>query len=596
MSLFESAPSLPQNDGNPERRARGLTEARDAYRWNYAYLPPVALADVVPPSDFPSLEWVSMVSEKMIDISHNTARVDQVEERAERHHKDHTALGGLILAASAGGARRALEKAVDLAMEGETEGRASGLEDFTWLFQAIAMPPIAASHWDDQTFAAMRVAGPNPMMLARVPAPPETLPVGEEHYRAAMGPGDTLEAAGREGRLYLCDYAMLDGAECGTFPAGQKYLTAPLALFAVPPVGARSRALRPVAIQCAQRPGPEAPVFGPRDGIPWLMAKTCVNVADGNMHQAFSHLGRTHMVMEPIVVATARQLAANHPLTTLLKPHFEGTLTINEAAQSKLIAPGGGVDAVMGGTIETSRAVAVKAVQTWVFEEAHPRVELLRRGVHDLACLPEYPYRDDALLVYDAIAAWVRKYLSIYYASDAVVAADTELRAWAAEIGAQDGGRLRGFGRGGRIETFDDLCATATLVIFTASAQHAAVNFPQLSIMSYAPAFPLSAFRPAPTSCDATHEDYLDLLPRLDVAQIQLHLGYLLGSIHYTKLGKYPWHLVPWRHFTDGRVGPHLEAFTKALEGVEATIVQRNRTRPSYEVLLPSTIPQSINI
>jgi arachidonate 15-lipoxygenase len=37
-----------------------------------------------------------------------------------------------------------------------------------------------------------------------------------------------------------------------------------------------------------------------------------------------------------------------------------------------------------------------------------------------------------------------------------------------------------------------------TAIIFTASAQHAALNFPQEQLESYAPAVPLAIYRPPP--------------------------------------------------------------------------------------------------
>jgi arachidonate 15-lipoxygenase len=43
-------------------------------------------------------------------------------------------------------------------------------------------------------------------------------------------------------------------------------------------------------------------------------------------------------------------------------------------------------------------------------------------------------------------------------------------------------------GQDGRVQTQNYLAAAVTLIIFTASAQHAAVNYPQSFIMSYAPA------------------------------------------------------------------------------------------------------------
>ncbi|MFN6069425.1 MAG: lipoxygenase family protein, partial [Pseudanabaena sp.] len=126
----------------------------------------------------------------------------------------------------------------------------------------------------------------------------------------------------------------------------------------------------------------------------------------------------THLVIEPFVIATNRQLASNHPLYILLKPHFQGTLAINDAAQSGLISPGGTVDKLLAGTIGSARALSVHGVKTFNFNESLLPIALKKRGVDDPSLLPDYPYRDDALLIWEAISTWVKNYLSIYYAND----------------------------------------------------------------------------------------------------------------------------------------------------------------------------------
>jgi arachidonate 15-lipoxygenase len=140
--------------------------------------------------------------------------------------------------------------------------------------------------------------------------------------------------------------------------------------------------------------------------------------------------------------------------------------------------------------------------------------------------------------------------------------------------------------------TLNYLVDAATLIIFTASVQHAAVNFPQKGIMSYAPAIPLAGYLPASIlKGKISEQDYLNFLPPLEQAQRQSNLLRLLGSIYYNKLGDYP-----NQHFTDPSVKPLLDNFHSRLQQVEATIKQRNENRPVYEYLLPSKIPQSINI
>lgn len=157
--------------------------------------------------------------------------------------------------------------------------------------------------------------------------------------------------------------------------------------------------------------------------------------------------------------------------------------------------------------------------------------------------LPDYPYRDDALLVWNAIHDWVESYLDLYYLSDQDVVEDTELQAWLAEMVAQDGGRMTEIGETASdqeqpsLRTKAYLADMVTLIIFTGSAQHAAVNFSQSTYMTYIPNLPLAGYRPAPKSTKATTQDYFNLLPSLKQAETQMDMTYLLGSLYYTLLG-----------------------------------------------------------
>src|SRR5262249_35732652 len=159
----------------------------------------------------------------------------------------------------------------------------------------------------------------------------------------------------------------------------------------------------------------------------------------------------------------------------------------------------------------------------------------------DCEALPDYPYRDDAVLYYEAIQDWVASYLGLYYRSPADLQSDHELQAWGREIASSEGGRLAGMPNDGSFHVVEELRDVVTFVIFTCSVQHAAVNFPQYDLMSYVPNMPLAGYRPAPTSkTPATEADYLAMLPPLDIAELQLSLGYILGSLHYSQLGQYP--------------------------------------------------------
>jgi arachidonate 15-lipoxygenase len=628
--------ALSQNNSIRLPVTANLDVARQEYQYNYTHIPPIAMVNELPAGEKFSTNWYFLLAQQLRVIFVNTlitnrgnrgsqsirddvrmfileavlkgaipfkisiiARLLQILPQflIKGISKDFRELDDLLFALLKENGlvilRDSLNRVIKLLYEGQPTGHVTNLKDYEKLFPVIGVPAIGNTFQEDQVFAYMRVAGYNPVMIERVTSLSDRFPVTDEHYQAVMGTDDSLKAAGEEGRLYLADYKIFEGALNGTYPYKQKYLYAPLALFALHKGSDSKRQLRPVAIQCGQTPGPDYPIITPNSGkYAWLFAKTVVQIADANFHEPVTHLARTHLFVGAFVMATYRQLPINHPLSLLLRPHFEGTLAINNAAQRTLIAPGGGVDRLLSSTIDNSRVLAVHGLQSYGFNSAMLPKQFQQRGVDDPKLLPVYPYRDDALLVWDAIHQWVADYLNLYYATNQDIQNDAALQAWAAEVQAYDGGRIRDFGEDGRIQTREYLVDAATLIIFTASAQHAAVNFPQKDLMGYAAALPLAGYLPASTlKGEVTEQDYLNLLSPLDQAQRQYNLLGLLGSVYYNKLGEYP-----QGYFTDSRVNSLLQGFQSNLQRVEHTINQRNLNRPAYEYLLPSKIPQSINI
>jgi arachidonate 15-lipoxygenase len=309
--------------------------------------------------------------------------------------------------------------------------------------------------------------------------------------------------------------------------------------------------------------------------------------ADANASAVYFHHARTHMVIEPIVVSISRQLAPSHPLRVLLSPHFIGTLAINRTGQVTVFAPGGLIEKVGAATRPTFRSVAIDAVKTQSVRALALRRSLGDRGVADSSVLRDFAYRDDALLVWDALESWVRDYVDVYYESDAEVLGDEEMRAFLAEVEAPTGGRLHDVGP---LSTRDDLVEFLTIVIFTASAQHWALNGPLATWMTFAPNYPLALWEePRPTPAVG---DWIDMMPPLEMAQQQLEAAYGMGATRYNILGSYE-----EGTFADPRIQMPLAAFRERLVALERLIVARNRVRTTpYELLLPSLLPASINI
>jgi arachidonate 15-lipoxygenase len=471
-------------------------------------------------------------------------------------------------------------------------GRAEDLSDYDDQFRKIPLPWTAGVFQTDEVFAQMRVAGPNPVVLRRATAADlEGFALDDARLGSLLGEqGASVERALAVGALYIVDYGVLTSLEPGTNPQ-QKYVFAPRALFAVPATG--KRALRPLAIQTTQEK--RGPVYYPGDGTNWEIAKILVNMADGNYHELISHLGLTHLLTEPFVLSTLRQLDPAHPVHVLLAPHFAGTLTINYAAQTSLITNGNAVDLLTAGTIESARALAATAVKNVRYNASFFPDTLVDRGVDDARALPDYPYRDDALSLWNAIHAWVSEYVGIYYRSDGDVAGDYELQAWVQEL--VTAGKIQDIGEGApgeaaQIKTAAYLSKLLTQVIFTASVQHATVNFAQRTMMGFTPAMPLAAYAqfPAPEGAPAT--EVLDILPPLQQALLQQAMLTGLGGVYYTALGQYGGELaLP-------QVGGALKRFQERLLGIEKAIQAANALgqRTPYTTLLPTVIPQSINI
>ena len=471
------------------------------------------------------------------------------------------------------------------------------LKDYEKLINPLKIRPETLDNFkEDRVFAYMQVAGPNPVMLNQIKELDSRLLITSEQYQEIVHQeivqGDALEAALQEGRLYLADYSKLDALENSKVGGSQKYIYAPVALFAVPPEQYPDKNLLPIAIRCQQIKGDENPIFTPLDGDNWMTAKTVLQMADSNYHELISHLAQTHLFIEPFVLATNICFTDdNHAVKVLLKPHLQGTILINYGAHASLLAQKGPIDFLLSGTIDSNSQLAIKEAMSHLAnfnEVAFPRT-LEKRGVNNPQQLPIYPYRDDGQQIWDAIYQWVHDYLHVYYPSDDSVKGDTQLQNWAREL-FHKGHCHIGEEADGNIKTLDYLVEAISTVIFTASAQHAAVNFPQSGLMTYAPAFPLGCYSPAPTNPEQ-QQDFMGSLPPLDQAKLQIQVLYLLGSVYYTSLLDYP------GSSFKKNVKTAFDNFKAKLNDIEAKIVEADKQRlVPYRFLQPSQIPLSINI
>ncbi len=576
---------LPQDDKNL-KRAGELEGVRKEYEYNYKWEVPVALKYRSRDTDGP--QWAVKVFKGLMEARSNAEAI--LKKTGWKPTNKIPTLSPVDLANYL--VKKDFPNLFDFyltelgPMQGG--GRPASLADYQQVFQKVEKTYAADKFMDDEYFAHSFIAGPHSNAFSRMKAIPGNFPLTNEIFqKTKQFASDDLTRAIAGGRVYFADYFELNDLASGVHPLQKKYIYQPIAAFAVPEGGTT---MVPFAIQCGQIPA-ACPIFTPADEWAWQMAKGVAWAAHYTYHEIMTHLGLTHLLIEPIAVATRRQLHEAHPIYALLSPHFEGTMLINNLAMSSLVQDGQAVDRLVGSTNASNFAFLIKGRLSYSFTDNYLPSRLKSRGVSNPKFLPNYHYRDDAIPIWNATRAWVGRFVDRFYRSDADVKADFELQAWAAEINSEKGGRVKDFAANGGVDSKDQLIDTCTMVLFTAGPQHAAVNFPQLTDMSFLPGGPLAGYRSAPENNKMTQNDYLDFLPPMDIAIKQWQTMNFLGSVRHTTYGQYD-----SDRFKDAAVDAAAKKFLQDLARIEADIKTRNMSRIKYEHLLPSLIPQSTNI
>lgn len=155
---------------------------------------------------------------------------------------------------------------------------------------------------------------------------------------------------------------------------------------------------------------------------------------------------------------------------------------------------------------------------------------------HGLRLLIEdYPFAVDGLEIWGAIEAWVNEYCRLYYHSDYMVQCDYELQSWWTEIREVGHGDLKDESWWPQMQTRAELIQTCTIIIWVASALHAAVNFGQYPYAGYLPNRPTVSRRFMP---EQGTPEYAELHSNPDLAflktitpQLQTLLGVSLIEI-----------------------------------------------------------------
>ncbi len=545
-------PSLPQNDTDPTKRKSLLERNQGEYEFDHDFLAPMAMLKDVPSSENFSTKYIAERTVESAELPINMLAVNT----------------------------RSLWDPLD------------ELQDYEDYFPVLPRPNVIKTYQTDDSFCEQRLCGVNPLVLRRIQEMPPGFAFTISELQEKFGNSIDLVEKLANGNLYVADYRALAFVKGGNYERGKKYLPTPIAFFCWRSSGFSDRGqLVPIAIQINPTDGRQSQLITPFDSpLTWFHAKLCVQTADANHHEMSSHLCRTHFVMEPFAIVTARQLAENHPLNLLLKPHFRFMLANNDLGRKRLVNRGGPVDELLAGTLQESLQIVVNAYEEWSLDQFSLPTELKNRGVDDPNKLPHYPYRDDGLLLWNAIKKFVSEYLKLYYKTPQDLTADFELQAWAQELVSQSGGRVKGVPN--RIETLDQLVDIATAVIFTCGPQHAAVNYPQYEYMTFMPNMPLAAYKQM--TAEGTIPDrksLLSCLPPPKQTADQLSILFILSAYRYDRLGYYD------NKFVDPEAQDILVTFQQDLNEVERKIELNNKSRLiNYNYLKPRLVTNSISV
>ncbi|WP_404790775.1 lipoxygenase family protein [Altericista sp. CCNU0014] len=493
------------------------------------------------------------------------------------------------------------------------------LEDFEYFYKpwtSFVRPKVADTWHTDLEFGQERLCGINPAFIRK--CRPEDLQVGgnfpvtDELVRGLLSEGETLAAALAGDRLYLLDHQMLSNILTPELEDQLgKYFVSPLCLLHV---NAKGRLL-PIAIRLWQGDGfddfDKNPIFTPNSPAQsWLTAKVAVSSAEIAYQGIVSHLLNTHLIVETFGVSTYRQFSPDHIIFQLLEPHFFNTFAINEMARGIFLGHNGFFDETGTLGYTGSNELLERAYcgtgrnyegKPFLFYRTALPLDLETREVSNLQ---GYYYRDDALLIWDAIQTYVSDILKLRYKSSADLAGDSELQAWKQELVSPEFGRLQGLlppekadQITGPLTELEDLTAILTTLIFTATAQHSAVNFGQYEYAGWVPNMPFAIYHPY-TDVSNRQPPTSELVTRFPDRLQTIKQMILVKALSMPTPQSSPSLLSMKNPFKDPEARKVFQAFQgDRLKQIEEQIAARNAAvELPYIRLLPSNIAQSIAI
>jgi arachidonate 15-lipoxygenase len=453
-------------------------------------------------------------------------------------------------------------------------------------------PKLRTDLWNDKYMAHQCVAGANPVMVEGVNAN-NPLPKQFKLAQAKLSIShEELSEALINDRLYMVNLDMLKTlqGDLGTVDGHKKYATTPIALYYLQDDGD----LRPLAIQldATADTSDDNPIITPAEGNKWKLARTCFMAADGAVHDLWTHAVQIHYVMEAIILVTYGQLSQKHPLLALIDPHLQHTLNLNSQPLYERGKNGKvpGYGEMFPPNNDTLVKFMGEGMRQFKFRERALPNDLKRRHVENDQL--NYPYRDEGLPMWNAIQKFTREYVDVYYKTDQYVLEDKELQAWAKALGGE-----RANGACGledfptEFTTKQEVAEIFGQIIFTATAHHSSVHFPQYPYSQFVPNMPNAIYQ-SPTELLKKELDQAQLMQLFPPFKKAFYQSFIYYAVNFkvSRIGAYP-----IKMFCPAAVSV-IEQYQQSLKQVSKEHREKYRSADKkYPYMDPKNIPNSVS-
>ncbi|XP_033846471.1 polyunsaturated fatty acid lipoxygenase ALOX8-like [Periophthalmus magnuspinnatus] len=452
-----------------------------------------------------------------------------------------------------------------------------------------AMIDYVLENWkEDRFFGYQFLNGVNPNVIKRCSKLPSNFPVTNWMVKPFLARGSFLQTELEIGNMFICDYNILEGIATRVVNEQAMYVASGFCLFYIN----CDKELVPIAIQLAQNPSNDNPIFLPTDSeSDWLLAKMFIKNADYLLHQGVQHLLKTHMLGEVFAMATYRNLPSAHPVYKMLIPHFQRTIHINKNIYDHVFGPAGSL------SISSLGAEGIQELMKRGFSELKYSALCLPDNItaRGLDTIPNFYYRDDGLKLWGVLNSFVKGMTRYYYLSDGDVAKDPELQEWVKDIFMHGviGNSFSGFPE--TLETTDELIKFVTMIIFTVSAQHAAVSNGQFDYHSWIPNCSPLLVQPPPIIKDKSSMDsVVEVLPTVGDTAIFAHAAF---SLSYKYNNMVPLGSNPDEQFDEAESRQAQKDLQNDLLFLSEAIRERNsKLQVPYNYLNPPYVENSITI